>query len=106
VFPPGRVKDFFKKFSGTLPSASVRQTRYRLNAALAKILENVPLSPVPQHVDYRGADTAGASRGAVSAAGGGRLLRRNLLIYGLGGIVAPFFGIKFINVVLTYLRVV
>ena len=38
--------------------------------------------------------------------GAAALLKRNLLIYGLGGIVAPFFGIKFIDVVLTYLRVV
>ena len=29
------------------------------------------------------------------------LLRRNLLIYGLGGIIAPFIGIKVIDVVLT-----
>jgi len=29
------------------------------------------------------------------------LLRRNLLIYGLGGILAPFVGIKAIDVVLT-----
>ena len=27
------------------------------------------------------------------------LLRRNLLIYGLGGIVAPFIGIKIIDVI-------
>jgi K+-transporting ATPase ATPase B chain len=30
-----------------------------------------------------------------------RLLRRNLLIYGLGGIVVPFIGIKIIDMVLT-----
>jgi len=35
---------------------------------------------------------------AVGAAG---LLRRNLLIYGLGGIVVPFVGIKIIDVLLT-----
>ena len=29
------------------------------------------------------------------------LLRRNLLIYGLGGIVVPFIGIKIIDVVIT-----
>jgi K+-transporting ATPase ATPase B chain len=29
------------------------------------------------------------------------LLRRNLLIYGLGGIIAPFIGIKIIDVVIT-----
>jgi len=28
------------------------------------------------------------------------LLRRNLLIYGLGGIIVPFFGIKLIDMVL------
>ena len=38
--------------------------------------------------------------------GAAALLQRNLLIYGLGGIVAPFIGIKLIDVLLTYLRVV
>ena len=32
------------------------------------------------------------------------LLRRNLLIYGLGGLVAPFVGIKIIDLVITTLR--
>ena len=32
------------------------------------------------------------------------LLRRNLLIYGLGGIIVPFIGIKIIDVVITALR--
>jgi K+-transporting ATPase ATPase B chain len=34
------------------------------------------------------------------------LLRRNLLIYGLGGIIAPFIGIKLIDVFLAYVRFV
>jgi K+-transporting ATPase ATPase B chain len=38
--------------------------------------------------------------------GAAALLQRNLLIYGVGGIIAPFFGIKFIDLLLTYLRVV
>jgi K+-transporting ATPase ATPase B chain len=38
--------------------------------------------------------------------GAAALLQRNLLIYGVGGIVAPFIGIKFIDVLLTYLRIV
>ncbi len=37
------------------------------------------------------------------AIGAAALLRRNLLIYGLGGLVAPFVGIKFIDVILTLL---
>ncbi|MGZ4688484.1 MAG: potassium-transporting ATPase subunit KdpB [Acidimicrobiia bacterium] len=37
--------------------------------------------------------------------GAAQLLRRNLLIYGLGGIVAPFIGIKIIDVIITALGV-
>jgi K+-transporting ATPase ATPase B chain len=33
------------------------------------------------------------------------VLRRNLLIYGLGGIVAPFVGIKVIDVIISALGV-
>ena len=36
--------------------------------------------------------------------GAAALLRRNLLIYGVGGLVAPFIGIKAIDVVITALR--
>jgi len=32
-----------------------------------------------------------------------RLLNRNLLIYGLGGIIAPFIGIKLIDLVVSLL---
>lgn len=38
------------------------------------------------------------------AVGASLLLRRNLLIYGLGGIVLPFVGIKLIDMVLTFLN--
>jgi K+-transporting ATPase ATPase B chain len=37
--------------------------------------------------------------------GAAALLRRNLLIYGLGGLVAPFIGIKIIDVIITLLGV-
>jgi K+-transporting ATPase ATPase B chain len=37
--------------------------------------------------------------------GAGQLLRRNLLIYGAGGVIAPFIGIKLIDMVLTALGV-
>jgi potassium-transporting ATPase ATP-binding subunit len=38
--------------------------------------------------------------------GAATLLRRNLLIYGLGGIIVPFIGIKLIDVVLVVTRLV
>jgi K+-transporting ATPase ATPase B chain len=40
---------------------------------------------------------------AFRAMGAAALLRRNLLIYGLGGIIAPFAGIKLIDLLLTAL---
>jgi len=39
------------------------------------------------------------------ALGASAVLRRNLLIYGLGGLVAPFIGIKIIDVIVTALGV-
>jgi K+-transporting ATPase ATPase B chain len=36
--------------------------------------------------------------------GAALLLRRNLLIYGVGGVIVPFFGIKIIDVLITFLR--
>jgi K+-transporting ATPase ATPase B chain len=32
------------------------------------------------------------------------LLQRNLLVYGVGGIIAPFLGIKLIDVIITSLH--
>jgi K+-transporting ATPase ATPase B chain len=39
------------------------------------------------------------------ALGAAAVLRRNLLVYGLGGIIAPFIGIKLIDIVVTALGV-
>jgi K+-transporting ATPase ATPase B chain len=36
--------------------------------------------------------------------GAGQLLGRNLLVYGLGGLVAPFVGIKLIDLVVSGLQ--
>ena len=33
------------------------------------------------------------------------ILRRNLLIYGVGGIIAPFIGIKLIDIIISALGV-
>ncbi len=40
------------------------------------------------------------------AAGASSVLKRNLLIYGLGGIIAPFIGIKIIDVIVTAMGLV
>jgi K+-transporting ATPase ATPase B chain len=36
--------------------------------------------------------------------GAAALLRNNLLIYGVGGIIAPFIGIKLIDILITAVR--
>ncbi len=38
------------------------------------------------------------------AIGAGPLLRRNLLIYGVGGVIIPFVGIKAIDILITALH--
>ena len=34
------------------------------------------------------------------------ILRRNLLVYGLGGLIAPFVGIKLIDLLITSLGII
>jgi K+-transporting ATPase ATPase B chain len=43
---------------------------------------------------------------AYRAIGADALLRRNLLIYGLGGLIVPFIGIKIIDMILAALHLV
>jgi K+-transporting ATPase ATPase B chain len=38
------------------------------------------------------------------AVGAAALLRRNLLVYGLGGLIAPFIGIKAIDLIVAVLH--
>ena len=57
-----------------------------------------------QRGDHHRADPAGAARRDYRPLGAAALLRRNLLIYGVGGVVAPFVGIKIIDLAITWLR--
>jgi K+-transporting ATPase ATPase B chain len=36
--------------------------------------------------------------------GAAKILQRNLLIYGLGGIILPFSGIKLIDMIITFIH--
>ena len=62
------------------------------SAILSAVIFNALIIVVLVPLALRGVRTRAASAGA--------LLQRNLLIYGLGGIVAPFIGIKAIDVIL------
>ena len=61
--------------------------------------ERHPVGHHLQRPDHRGADPARAARRAIPPSGAAALLRRNLLIYGIGGLIVPFVGIKLIDVV-------
>jgi K+-transporting ATPase ATPase B chain len=65
-----------------------------LSAVIFNALIIVALIPLAlQGVKYR-------------ALGAAALLRRNLLIYGVGGIIVPFVGIKLIDMLLTVTHLV
>jgi K+-transporting ATPase ATPase B chain len=57
-----------------------------------------------QRPDHHRPGTAGASWRGLPTCASGELLGRNLLIYGVGGIILPFIGIKIIDIIVTALR--
>jgi K+-transporting ATPase ATPase B chain len=65
------------------------------SAILSAVIFNALIIVVLVPLALRGVKTRAASAA--------QLLRRNLLIYGLGGIVAPFVGIKLIDVLIAAL---
>ena len=63
--------------------------------------ERDPLGDHLQRADHRRPDPAGAARRRLPPDERGRAAAAQPAIYGLGGIVAPFIGIKAIDLVLT-----
>ncbi|HEV3123962.1 MAG TPA: potassium-transporting ATPase subunit KdpB [Candidatus Dormibacteraeota bacterium] len=88
-------------FAGTLPvlgALNVMRLQTPNSAVLSAVIFNaliiVALIPLAlRGVKYR-------------AVGAAALLRRNLLIYGVGGIIIPFIGIKAIDIVITNLHLI
>ena len=67
--------------------------------------ERDPVGDHLQRADHPGAGAARAQgRDATARIGAGPLLARNLAIYGAGGLVAPFVGIKLIDLAVTGLQ--
>jgi K+-transporting ATPase ATPase B chain len=83
-------------FSASLPALgalNVMQLHSRQSAILSAVIFNaliiVALIPLAlKGIKYR-------------PIGAASLLRRNLLIYGVGGVIIPFIGIKAVDVVIT-----
>jgi potassium-transporting ATPase ATP-binding subunit len=75
--------------SGPLDALNVMQLGTPHSAIISAIVFNAIVIPMLVPVALRGV--------AYKAVGATALLRRNLLIYGLGGLIAPFVGIKLID---------
>ncbi len=88
-------------FAGTLPwlkSLDVMQLHSPTSAILSAVIFNALIIPALIPVALQGVQ--------YQALGADALLRRNLLIWGLGGVIAPFFGIKFIDLLLFSLQLI
>jgi len=71
---------------------------------LASPQKRHPVGDHLQCLDHHRVDSAALKGVAYRAIGAGALLQRNLMIYGLGGIIIPFIGIKAIDLVVAALH--
>ena len=88
-------------FAATYPALNalnVMQLATPQSAILSAVIFNAVVIPALVPLALRGVKTRAASAA--------ELLRRNLLVYGLGGIVLPFIGIKAVDMLLTAMRFV
>ena len=61
-------------------------------------------NPLVRNLIVKGLE--GACEVAIAADGADALLRKNLLVWGVGGVILPFIGIKLIDVVLSAMHMV
>jgi K+-transporting ATPase ATPase B chain len=88
-------------FAGTLPwlkAMDVMQLHSPTSAILSAVIFNALIIPTLIPVALKGVK--------YRPLGADALLRKNLLVWGLGGVVLPFIGIKLIDVVLTAMHMV
>ncbi len=88
-------------FAGTLPWLKVIDVMHLhspTSAILSAVIFNAVVIPALIPVALKGV--------RYRALGAEALLRRNLLIWGLGGVILPFIGIKLIDIVIVSLRMV
>jgi K+-transporting ATPase ATPase B chain len=87
-------------FAGTLPwlkAMDVMHLHSPTSAILCAVIFNAIIIPLLIPIALRGV--------AYKPLGADALLRRNLLIWGLGGVVVPFIGIKLIDVVMVAMHI-
>ncbi len=82
---------FGAAYGGALAGLNVMDLGTRESAIISAIVFNALIIPALVPLALRGV--------RYRPAGANALLRRNLLVYGLGGLIAPFVGIKLIDLV-------
>jgi len=88
-------------FAGTLPwlkAVDIMNLHSPTSAILSAVIFNALIIPALIPVALKGVK--------YRVSGAEALLRRNLLIWGLGGIILPFIGIKLIDLIMTALHLV
>jgi K+-transporting ATPase ATPase B chain len=86
-------------FAGTLPwlrAMDIMHLHSPTSAILSAVIFNALIIPMLIPIALKGV--------AYRALGAEALLRRNLLVWGLGGVIVPFIGIKLIDVILVSLN--
>ena len=76
----------------SLQALNIMYLKSAESAILSAVIFNALIIPILIPLALRGV--------AYKPIGASALLRRNLLIYGVGGIIAPFIGIKLIDMLL------
>ena len=88
-------------FAGTLPwlkHVDIMNLHSPTSAILSAVIFNALIIPVLIPVALKGVK--------YRPLGADALLRQNLLIWGLGGVIVPFIGIKLIDVVMVAMHMV
>jgi len=88
-------------FAGTLPwlgTIDIMHLHSPTSAILSAVIFNAIIIPLLIPVALKGV--------RYMALGADALLRRNLAIWGLGGVIVPFIGIKLIDLIMTWLHFV
>jgi K+-transporting ATPase ATPase B chain len=88
-------------FAGTLPwlkSFDIMNLHSPTSAILSAVIFNAIIIPLLIPIALKGVE--------YRPVGADALLRRNLLIWGLGGVVVPFIGIKLLDVVLVAMHII
>lgn len=82
---------------GPLAALDIMHLHSPLSAVLSAVMFNALIIVALIPLAIRGV--------AYKPMGAAAILKRNLLLYGLGGLIIPFIGIKLIDLILTWLRI-